>query len=126
MEAIAHTRFQRGSSRKMNRILHLIRNQPVPKAVATLDFLAKPTKSPIVKTLQSAIANVMVKVGKAKIDEKDLYVKQAIVGAGPMMKRFQAGPRGSATEILRRTCHITITVATLPSVDRALSGKEKK
>lgn len=112
MEAIARLRFQRGSARKMNRILALIRNKPVIKAIAILDFLPKPSKQPITKTLKSAIANAMIKVGKAKISEKDLFVKMAIVGPGPLMKRFQAGPRGSAAKILRRTCHITIIVAT--------------
>lgn len=112
MDAIARLRFQRGSARKMNRILALIRNKPVPKAMAILDFLPKPSKQPIVKTLKSATANAMVKVGKAKISEKDLFVKTATADSGPSMKRFQAGPRGSASRILRRTCHITIMVAT--------------
>lgn len=112
MEAYARSRFQRGSARKMGRILTLIRNKPVPRAIGILDFLPKPSKKIIVKTLKSAVANAMVKIGKAKITEKDLFVKLATADGGPMMKRFQAGPRGSATEILRRTCHITITVAT--------------
>jgi large subunit ribosomal protein L22 len=112
MEAFACTRFQPGSARKMNRILTLIRNKPVPKAVALLDFLPKPSKKIIVKTLNSAVANAMVKGGKAKISEQDLYVKLATAGGGPMMKRFQAGPKGSASPILKRTCHIYITVAT--------------
>lgn len=112
MEAVARARYQRVSAKKMNRILRLIRNKPVPKAMAILRFLPKPSKTPIVKTLKSAVANAMVKVGKAKLDEKDLFVKSATADPGPMMKRFRAGPRGSANMILRRTCHINITVAT--------------
>lgn len=112
MQATARARFQRGSAKKMNRILALIRNKPVPRAMAILEFLPKPTKLPIIKTLKSATANALLKVGKAKITEKDLYVTQATVDGGPMMKRFRAGPRGSASMILRRTCHINITVAT--------------
>lgn len=112
MEAIARTRFHRGSARKMNRILTLIRNKPVPKAIAILDFLPKPSKLPIQKTLKSAVANIIIKGGKAKISEEDLYVKMATADGGPMMKRFRAGPRGSATRIVHRTCHINISVAT--------------
>ncbi len=112
MEAIARTVFHRGSARKMNRILNLIRNKPVPKAIAILDFLPKPTKLPISKTLKSAVANAMVKGGKAKISEEDLFVKIATADGGPLMKRFTAGPRGSASRILHRTCHISISVAT--------------
>jgi len=116
MEATACARFQRGSSRKMNRILTLIRNKPVQKAVSILDFLPKPSKKPIVKTLKSAVANAMVKVGKAKITEQDLFVKMATADGGPVMKRFKAGARGSAARILHRTCHINITVATKENI----------
>jgi large subunit ribosomal protein L22 len=112
MEATAQARFQRGSARKMNRILALIRNKPVPKALAILEFLPKPTKLTIVKTLKSASANALNKVGKAKITQEDLVVQYAAADGGPLMKRFQAGPRGSASRILRRTYHIKITVAT--------------
>lgn len=111
MEATAKARYQRGSARKMNRILMLIRNKPVTKALSILDFLPKPTKQPIVKTLKSASANALLKVGKAKITQEDLFVKYATADGGPLMKRFQAGPRGSASRILRRTCHINITVS---------------
>lgn len=111
MEATAIARFQRGSARKMNRILTLIRNKPVPKAIAILEFLPKTTKKTIVKTLKSASANALVKIGKAKITQEDLFVKYATADGGPLMKRFRAGPRGSASRILRRTCHINITVA---------------
>ncbi|MBS4014900.1 MAG: 50S ribosomal protein L22 [Candidatus Latescibacteria bacterium] len=112
MEATAKARFQRGSARKMNRILTLIRNKPVTKALAILDFLPKPTKMTIIKTLKSASANALLKVGKAKITQQDLIVKYAAADGGPLMKRFRAGPRGSASRILRRTYHIQITVAT--------------
>ncbi len=116
MEATARARFQRGSARKMGQILTLLRNKPVPQAIGILEFLPKSSKQLVVKTLKSAVANAMVKVGKAKITEKDLYVKYAFADGGPLMKRFQAGPRGSATGILRRTCHINITVATKENV----------
>ncbi|MEO0072557.1 MAG: 50S ribosomal protein L22 [candidate division WOR-3 bacterium] len=112
MEAVAIARYQRGSVKKMNRILELIRNKPVVEALSILEFLPKPTKRAILKTLKSAVANAIVKAGKARLSEKDLYVKVAKVDSGPMMKRYQPGPRGSASMIRKRTCHITIKVAT--------------
>jgi large subunit ribosomal protein L22 len=111
MEAKALCRHQRVSPKKLNRILQLIRNRDVPEALNILTFLAKPTKITILKTLRSAVANAISTAGKAKLSEKDLYVKKAIVNAGPMMKRWQAGPRGSASIIRRRTSHICIVVA---------------
>lgn len=113
MEARAIARYQRVSAKKINRILELIRNQTVPKAMNNLTFLPKPTKVPVLKTLKSAVSNALISAGKARLDQKDLYVKEARVDPGPSMKRWQPGPRGSASIIRRRTCHITIKVATI-------------
>ena len=112
MEAHAINRYQRVSARKLNRILDLIRDRDVPTALNTLRFLHKPTKRPILKTLESAVANAMNKAGKAKLEEKDLVIAEARVNGGPMMKRWQAGPRGMGMQIRRRTAHVHITVKT--------------
>jgi len=111
MEAKAYCYYQRVSAKKINRILELIRNRNVPEALNILTFLAKPTKQSVLKTLRSAVANAIITAGKAKLSEKDLYVKKAIVNSGPVMKRWQAGPRGSASIIRKRTSHIHIVVA---------------
>jgi large subunit ribosomal protein L22 len=113
MEAIARSRFQRGSARKMNRIAELIRNKDVPTALATLTFLAKPSKQPLLKTLRSAVANAINKAGKARLQEKDLIVKEVRIDPGPnVMKRLMPGPRGTASVFVRRMCHIYVKVAT--------------
>jgi len=112
MEAHAITRYQRVSARKLNRILDLIRDRDVPTALNTLRFLHKPTKKSILKTLESAVANAVNKAGKAKLEEKDLVIAEARVNGGPMMKRWQAGPRGTGMQIRHRTAHVYITVKT--------------
>jgi len=112
VEAHAIDRYQRVSARKLNRILDLIRNRDVPQALNTLRFLNKPTKQPVLKTLESAVANAMNKAGKAKLEEKDLVVAEARVNGGPMLKRWRAGPRGMGMMIRRRTAHVHITVKT--------------
>ncbi len=112
MEARAISRYQRISVKKANRILELIRGKNAKEALNILYFLPKPRhKVPILKTLKSAIANAIYKSGKAKLKEEDLYVKEARVTPGPMLKRWQAGPMGRAMMIRRRTSHIYITVA---------------
>ena len=116
MEAKAFSYYQRISAKKINRILELIRNRDVTEALNVLHFLAKPTKRTVVKTLRSAVANAIISAGKAKLSEKDLYVKKAIVNSGPVMKRWRAGPRGSASIIRRRTSHIHIVVASKKGV----------
>jgi large subunit ribosomal protein L22 len=112
MEAHAISRYQRGSAKKLSRIAALIHDQDVPQALNTLMFLNKPTKKPVLKTLQSAVANAVNKAGKAKLDESDLRVAEARVTDGPMLKRWQAGARGMGAMIRRRTAHIYVRVQT--------------
>lgn len=118
IEAKALSRYQRVSPKKINRILELIRNRDVPEALNILTFLPKPTKTSVLKTLRAAVANAISLAGKVKISEKDLFVKKAIVNGGPMMKRWQPGPRGSASIIRRRTSHICIVVASKEGVKK--------
>jgi large subunit ribosomal protein L22 len=110
VEAFAVTRYARISAKKANRILMLIRNRDVPDALNTLLFLNKPTKTPILKTLRSAVANAVQKAGRAKLKEEELFVEEARADGGPMLKRFQAAPHGRAMMIRRRTSHITVKV----------------
>ncbi len=56
---------------------------------------------------ESAIANAENNEG-ADIDE--LKVVRAFVDEGPTLKRWRARAKGRATQILKRTSHITIAV----------------
>ena len=60
------------------------------------------------KVLDSAIANAENNEG-ADIDE--LKVKAIYVDEGPTLKRIRARAKGRASRILKRTSHITVTVA---------------
>lgn len=56
----------------------------------------------------------MAAAGKAKVKEGDLVVTEVRVDAGPIMKRWLPGPRGMASIVRRRMCHIRIAVSTKP------------
>ena len=60
------------------------------------------------KVLDSAIANAENNEG-ADIDE--LKVALVSVDEGPTMKRMRARAKGRGTQILKRTSHITVTLA---------------
>ena len=60
------------------------------------------------KLLDSAVANAENNEG-ADVDE--LKVKAVFVDEGPTMKRIRARAKGRAARILKRTSHITLTVA---------------
>ncbi|MGB4007340.1 MAG: uL22 family ribosomal protein, partial [Bacillota bacterium] len=40
----------------------------------------------------------------------DLYIAEAYVDAGPTLKRIRPRARGMASQILKRTSHITVVV----------------
>ena len=110
MIAKAIKRYERVSPRKIKRMLDVIRGKGIMEARAILQFHHSRSKQPVLKTLDSAVANLKEKVGSVRIDDNDLFVKEAKVDEGPTMRRWRAGFRGSADMIRRRTCHITLVV----------------
>ena len=81
---------------------------PVEKAEQLLAFSTKKAARILKKVLLSAIANAEHNDG-ADIDE--LSISTIMVDEGPTMKRGRARAKGRGTKILKRTSHITLTVA---------------
>ncbi len=111
MESRAIQRFVRITPRKCNQVLDLIRGASVEQAQTTLQFTPKMAARIVQKVLKSAVANALTK-GDGKVRLESLYVKEAVVGAGPTMKRWLPRSQGRATPILKRTSHVKLTVAT--------------
>ena len=82
---------------------------PCSKAVAVLENMPQKGAKLIGKTLKSAMANALV--ANDKLDEDMLYVKEIRVDEGPRLKRIWCRARGRADQLLKRMCHITVTVA---------------
>ncbi len=110
-EMVARARFVRGSAKKYNRILELIRGRQIDEAINILTFLNKPSKEPVFKTLKSAIANAESRLGKAKFERNDYYVIDARADTGPIMKRLRAAPRGRGVLIRKRFAHLTVKIS---------------
>ena len=106
MEARATARYVRVTPRKVNQVLDLVRGHDVEEALTTLSFSKKHVAKRIEKTMRSAVANAIQT--DSKIDLEDLYVKEALVGPGPIMKRWLPRAQGRATPLFKRTSHITI------------------
>jgi large subunit ribosomal protein L22 len=106
MESRAIARYVRVTPRKVNQVLDLVRGTDVEDALTTLSFSKKHVAKTIEKTVRSAVANAIQ--ADSKLDVEDLYVKEALVGPGPTMKRWLPRAQGRATPILKRTSHITI------------------
>jgi large subunit ribosomal protein L22 len=108
MQAVAKLRFARLSAQKGRLVADQIRGLPVEQALNVLAFSKKKGATLVKKVLDSAIANAENNEG-ADVDE--LKVKTVCVDDGPTMKRMRARAKGRGTRILKRTSHITVTVA---------------
>ncbi|MDR3609613.1 MAG: 50S ribosomal protein L22 [Ignavibacteriaceae bacterium] len=112
MEAKAIHRYIGSSPRKMRLVIDLIRGMSVEKALEVLHFQPKHASKDAEKVLRSAIANLMNKDETSKHEASDFVVKEAYVNQGPTLKRISPAPMGRAYKIRKRSCHLTIVVAT--------------
>jgi large subunit ribosomal protein L22 len=48
---------------------------------------------------------------KRRLDEDDLYVTACHANQGPSQKRVRPAPMGRAYQVIKRTTHLTVSVA---------------
>lgn len=107
MEVTSTTKFVRLSPKKARDVAREIQGLPVSNALDILTFTPKKAAQLIAKTLKTAIADAE---NNFSLDTNTLVIKQAVIGAGPTMRRFMPRAKGSAGPILKRTSHISITL----------------
>ena len=127
MEAIAKLRNIRITPQKARRVVNLIRGKQAHEALAILKFAPQGASEPVYKLVASAIANARVKADASNsyLDEQDLFVARAFVDEGTTLKRFQPRAQGRAFQILKRTSHITIVLATPDHIAEPAAKAEK-
>ena len=91
----AVAKYVRISSRKVK----------VSEARAILLNTPKAASEPVIKVLDSAVANAENNLDMVK---DSLYVAEAYADQGPTLRRFRPRAQGRATRIRKRTSHITI------------------
>jgi large subunit ribosomal protein L22 len=132
MEAIAKTKYLKGSPRKARLVIDLIRGENVSRALSILRFTDKRAAQPIAQCLNSAIANATYKAEQANIaiDPDDLWIRTCFVDIGPTKgrSRMRPAPQGRAYRERRHYCHITIEVTSeeQPKTEKELRGEAAK
>ena len=109
MEARAIAKTLRVSPIRARLIADLIRGKRVSEALTILSNVNNKSARLTKKVLDSAIANAVNNQGA---DAATLYVKEARVDAGPVMKRHMFDSRSHIGHKDHRTSHIVIAVAT--------------
>ena len=107
MESHGITKHVRVSPRKVRLVVDQIRGKEVEDALNILKFVPKRSASIVAKTLRAAIANAE---STQSVDVDRLYVKRVLVDEGTTSKRSLPRAMGRATQIRKRTSHLTIVI----------------
>jgi len=107
MEVQALTRNARMSPKKMRDVSRIIQGRKASEAADYLALIPRKSARLIAKTLRSAIANAE---NNNNLSADSLTVKSAIIETGPVLKRFKAAARGSASPRRKKMSHIRIVL----------------
>ena len=108
MQAKAIARTVGVTPRKARLVVDLVRGKSVVEALEILSILNKSAVTPVTKVIKSAVANA---TNNFNMNESSLYIKEAYVDDSIRMRRYLPRAKGSASGLVKRTCHITVVVA---------------
>ncbi|MCP4109177.1 MAG: 50S ribosomal protein L22 [Desulfobacteraceae bacterium] len=108
MEVRAVLKFVRISPQKVRKLIGAVKGKEVEAGLAILNFMPQKAANIVEKVVRSALANANQ---NADIDVDSLVIRNITADQGPTLKRFRARARGRGTRILKRTSHITVTLA---------------
>jgi len=114
------------SPRKMRLVTDMIKGVEVNKALDMLKFSSKEASRKVEKLLLSAIANWQTKNEGARIEESNLYVKEAFVDQSRTLKRIQPAPQGRAHRIKKRSNHVTVVIDSQNVVEQEVQVQEQE
>ncbi len=121
MEVKAIARYIRISPRKVRLVLGVVRGLTVAAARVQLTFMNKGAAEPVLKLLNSAVANAINNFG---LNEETLKVKSIVADGGPILYRYRPRAMGRAAPIRKRTSHITIVLEGSKGEGKAVSPKK--
>ena len=98
------------SPRKMRLVVDLVRGVEVNEALDILRFTQKEAAGRVSKLLKSAIANWENKNEGKRLEDANLFVKEAYVDSARILKRLRPAPQGRAHRIRKRSNHVTIVL----------------
>ena len=107
MEVKAVAKNVRLTPRKVRLVLDLVRGKDAKEALAILKFTPRNTAPVVSKLIKSAVANA---TNNHQMNEEKLYVKTIYADEARVLKRWMPRAKGSASQILKRSSHITVVV----------------
>jgi large subunit ribosomal protein L22 len=108
MEVKAISKDTGVSPRKMRLIVGMVKGKKVEEALNILRFAPTPNAVIVAKTIKSAAANAE---NNFQMTPSELKIVKITADEARMLKRFRSRSRGRASEILKRSSHITVVVS---------------
>jgi len=108
METTVKLRHIKQSARKVRFVLNELRGKKVTHALEKLYVSNKKASNFIKKAIESGISNLSNL--ENDFNQDDIYISDAFVNEGPSMKRFRPRAMGRASSIIKRSCHLTLTL----------------
>jgi large subunit ribosomal protein L22 len=100
------------SPQKLRLVARPLSGKRVEEALSLLKFTNHRGARLMLKVMQQAVANAEQ---RPQIDVDTLFIKTIAVDGGPVLKRFMPRAQGRVNQILKRTSHITVTLAEGPA-----------
>ena len=123
MQIKASLKNYRRSARKVREIANVLRGMDIENAVSQLTVWKKGSCLDILNLLKSAVANAQ---NNFKLKEDDLYIAEIKVNEGATLKRWRARAHGRAFQILKRTCHVELTLEEKEKAEKTVSKKKSE
>jgi len=126
MKIKAKLKNLRISPRKVRVSADMIRGCDIKEAIFRLENTTKKANEPLQKLLESAIANAE---NNFDLSVDNLRVAEILVGEGVTLKRWRPRAYGRASQILKRSSHIYLTLEvgkTVSEDDKSVDKKETK
>lgn len=108
MEVKAYLKGARMSPHKLRLVRRTVVGLPVAEARAQLTWQVGKAAHLVLGVLNSAVANAKQNFAA---EEKNLKVRDVVIGAGLTFKRFRPVSRGMAHAYVRRTANLTVVVS---------------
>src|SRR3989338_10607705 len=124
MEVKATLKYLRISPKKVRLVTDVISGMDYIVAKNELTYRIKRSAHPVLKLLETAVANAHHNYGLVK---ENMFIKSIIVGEGPALHRYKPKSFGSSMPITKRTSHITIILdERVPGMKASPDKKEAK
>jgi large subunit ribosomal protein L22 len=123
MQVRAQLKSLRISPRKVRLVSGSIKGLNATNAAFQLEHIIKRSSRPMLKLLNSAIANAK---NNFKLAKENLYIKDVVVDEGIKLKRFRPKGFGMTSPIEKKTSHVTIVLEERVPGLKATEVKEEK